>query len=225
MKNTNVKILLFEILSLIVVVGIIGAVIGILSSGMKEATSVLDNIYSDLQTADSSLPTETVTSSDISSSDDTVLSTDTTAPSNDAVLSLSEGEISVGYRVNNSGYTAYSLYVDGLKPNQRYSVAWSMKSSFESYGFYVHYQTFGGINKPCAVYSTSRSFTYPEYVYPEYGSSISGFLVSGFECCATSDGYIEVILLRSDDSTADAGKAKLKSFVELINYFEIQEVY
>ena len=217
MKNTNVKILLLDIFSLIVVVGIIGAVIGILSSGMKEATSVLDNIYSDLQT--------TVTSSDISSSDDTVLSTDTTAPSNDAVLSLSEGEISVGYRVNNSGYTAYSLYVDGLKPNQRYSVAWSMKSSFESYGFYVHYQTFGGINKPCAVYSTSRSFTYPEYVYPEYGSSISGFLVSGFECCATSDGYIEVILLRSDDSTADAGKAKLESFVELINYFEIQEVY
>ena len=58
MKNTK-KSLLFEIISLIVVVAIIGTVIGCVSSALKESNSMIDDAFSKLEEDDTDAPGNT----------------------------------------------------------------------------------------------------------------------------------------------------------------------
>ena len=207
MKNTNKKTILLELVAAVLVIGVIGAVIGLFTNGLKEASDALNDAFGDLQQQ------ETETSD----------STDTTVPADDTKLTYAEGEIKDGVRVNSSGYSGYSVLATGLKANTTYKVSWSIKSTYTSYGFYMYYADFDGVNTPCITYTTSSTFS-GAIDMSSTNASESSLLNTFFEFTTTSDGYIELMLLRSDDTTTDAAKAQLEVFRTLINYVEIEEV-
>ena len=210
MKNTNKKTFLMGIISLILVVGLIGGGIALVSKGLKKAEDTLDDAFGKLDTGVADTSTE---------------SSAETVPADDTKLTFAEGEVYTGYRINNSlGYSGYSVVADGLRTNTTYKVSWSFDSTYGSYGFYIPYQTINGVNTPYFWYSLSSSFTTQNVIKPTYGTSESTLITNSFEITTDSHGYIELMVFRSDDITSEAVKSKASAFKSLINYVEIEEV-
>ena len=209
MKNTNKKTLLMGIISLILVVGLIGGGIALVSKGLKKAEDTLDDAFGKLDTG--------VTDTSTESSAETV-------PADDTKLTFAEGEVHYGYRTNNSGgYTGFCFYSSELKTNTKYKISWSLDSTYGSYGFYFRYKNVDGISTPYGFWSFSSSFDPNSDFIPKIPYE-SEMINNFYEFTSDSNGYVEIMLLFSDDVTSDAVASRATAFKSLINYVEIEEV-
>ena len=209
----NTKTIVLAIVSLLLIIGIIGATVGVLSVSLKEADQMLDDAMGQLK------------GEDTASSEGTDSTSDPADPWSDGKLTYADGEVSVGYRQNTAaGFSGYSVFSEDLKPDTTYTIHWSLKSTYESYGFYIDYQDINGVSTPYIWFSRSSAFTRQEIISPTGTVSVSPLLRHSFNITTDSNGYIELMFFRSDDTSNEACDENKEIFKSLIVYFEIEEV-
>lgn len=214
MKNTNKKILLIEIISLILVVGLIGGGVALVFKGLKKAEDKLDEAFGEYETAEP----------DTGTSDTSTDSSAETVPADDTKLTFAEGEVYVGGRPNSSGvFAGYSFYCSSLKANTKYKISWSIKSTYGSYGFYFQYKDQDGVSTPYAIISLSPTFSYRDNLIPDKPYE-SAMMNNFHEFTTDSNGYVEIMLLACEGTTPEVIGSNGLIFESLINYVEIEEV-
>ena len=196
MKNTNKKTILLELVAAVLVIGVIGAVIGLFTNGLKGALDAFDNAFGSLQTGEADTSSDTSTDSS-DTSEDTIVS-------DDSKITLAENEVKTGFRADDYGYSCYSVSASDLKANTKYKISWSIDSIYGTYGFYFTYVQVDGVYTPCVISSLSPSFDATYNIVPSE-SKESYLLNYSYEFTTDSNGYIEIILLRTEiDSGSDA---------------------
>ena len=215
----NTKTIVLAIVSLLLIIGIIGATVGVLAVSLKEADQMLDDAMGQLMGEDTASPEGTEADSELAEPSEPA------DPWADGKLTYADGEVSVGYRQNTAaGFSGYSVYSKDLKPDTTYTIHWSLKSTYESYGFYIEYYDINGVSTPIIRFSRSSVFTGLEIIYPTGTVSVSPLLRHSFNITTDSNGYIELMFFRSDDTSDEACNENKEIFKSLIVYFEIEEV-
>ena len=134
MKNTK-KSLLFEIISLVVVVAIIGTVIALSVGLLKDAEGMIDDAFSKLE-GESDTELSDNESSEVGSS---------VAPDGffNGEYTYADGDVKIGivHHINKSA-NMMVLYCDTLEPDSMYKIEWSLKENIEDYGFSFIYKFF-----------------------------------------------------------------------------------
>lgn len=209
----NTKTIVLAIVSFLLIIGIIGATVGVLAVSLKEADQMLDDAMGELM------------GEDTASSEGTDTTSDPADPWSDGKLTYADGEVSVGYRQNTAeGFSGYSVFSEDLKPDTTYTIHWSLKSTYESYGFYIEYYDINGVSTPIIRFSRSSVFTGLEIIYPTGTVSVSPLLRHSFNITTDSNGYIELMFFRSDDTSDESCNENKEIFKSLIVSFEIEEV-
>ena len=217
MKNT--KTIIISIVSLLVLVGIIGATSALLIGSLKKANEMLDDAMGEL-----------IMGEDTTSPEGTETGSEPAAPSApadpwaDGKLTYADGELDIGYRINTgAGYSGYSVFSEELKPDTKYIATWNIKTTYPSYGFYVDYDEEGGANVPYIILSLDVAFSNKFDLYHDKGSE-AGCMNSYHYFTTDSNGYAEFMFLRSSDVSNEACLENREIFKSLIVSFEIEEV-
>ena len=208
----NTKTIVLAIVSLLLIIGIIGATVGVLAVSLKEADQMLDDAMGQLMGEDTASPEGTDSTSD--SAD----------PWSDGKLTYADGEVSLGYRLNTvGGFSGYSVSSGDLKPDTKYIARWNIKTTYPSYGFYVDYVEKGGVNVPYILFSVDVAFS-NRFVRTNDKGSEAGIMNSFWYFTTDSNGHVEFMFLRSSDVSKEACLENGEIFKSLIVSFEIEEV-
>lgn len=213
MKNT--KTIIFGIVSLVLIIGIIGATAGLLASGLKKADEMLDDAMGEL-----------IMGEDTTSPEGTETGSEPADPWADGKLTYADGELDIGYRIDPvAGCSGYSVLSDELKPDTKYKVSWVLDPKYESYDFYIDYREKDGVNIPYILMSITPAFDDRDEIGPPDGeTSVSFLLNNSLNITTDSNRYIELMFLRSSDVSNEACLENLEIFKSLIVSFEIEEV-
>lgn len=208
----NTKTIVLAIVSLLLIIGIIGATVGVLAVSLKEADQMLDDAMGELM------------GEDTASSEGTDTTSDPADPWSDGKLTYADGEVFVGYRQNEAaGFSGYSVSSEELKPDTKYIATWNIKTTYPSYGFYVDYDEKGGANVPYIILSLDVAFSNKFSLYHDKGSE-AGCMNSYHYFTTDSNGYAEFMFLRSSEVSNEACLENREIFKSLIVSFEIEEV-
>ena len=214
----NTKTIVLAIVSLLLIIGIIGATVGVLAVSLKEADQMLDDAMGQLMGEDTASPEGTEADSELAEPSEPA------DPWADGKLTYADGEVSLGYRLNTvTGLSGYSVSSRDLKPDTKYIARWNIKTTYPSYGFYVDYVEKGGVNVPYILFSVDVAFSNRFIISNDKGSE-AGIMNSFWYFTTDSNGYVEFMFLRSSDVSKEACLENGEIFKSLIVYFEIEEV-
>lgn len=208
MKNTK-KTLTLGIVALLLIVGLTGGTVALISRGLKEASDILD----DATDKNSNVIPD-------SEQDTTPPDTD---PWADGKLSYADGEIYVAYQPVNDEYYYISFFTEDIEVGKTYELSWQFKSTYTTSGAKQDYQEVDGIMRPFFTVGYSANTQSEKYL--AYSDKESDMLRGNIICDqVASERFIILHTFRIDSNDEAYVRSVGEAFKQHISYFEIREV-
>lgn len=204
MKNN--KSLLFDIISFIVMIVIVGMIVALAMGIVKDAKGMFNGSFDMINNE---------SDTKVSNNSSGLIDTD------DGIYTYADGDIQIGLR-NMGSYNLLVITCDKLKANTDYNITWQFDSDYKSQGFDILYKESNNQQFPCVFLNFTKGNS------PEYTELISlkesAILTKTDYFTTNTNKYVEYGIFSAEISNdATVIQSQLAAFEEIIKSITITE--